>query len=163
MEKIEEVRKKFVEFAGNLGVGFGLSSIATQLYGLLYISPEPLSLDDMAEQLHVSKGSVSVNIRVLQEWRAVKKVLRMGSRKDYYEADMDVFKIVANRLKFGLKRRLDELNEGIENLENILNETPGDSQETGKTLLAYKTKLKEVKKMSEKAGSILKFLKFPLL
>ena len=163
MDKIEQVREKFVEFVGNFGAGFGLSSLTTQLYALLYLSPKPLSLDDMVKQLHVSKGSVSVNIRILQEWRAVKKVLRMGSRKDYYEADTDVFKIVVNRLRSGLKRRLDEVNEGIKNMENILNETSGDSQDAEKMIQVYKTKLQEVKKMSEKADSLLKFTKFPLL
>ena len=73
-DKMQEIRNKFVGFAGSIGADLGLSRVATQLYALLYLSPEPLSLDEMAQLIRVSKGNISVNIRVLQEWRAVRKV-----------------------------------------------------------------------------------------
>lgn len=48
--------------------------IMGQLYGLLYLSPKPLTLDEMAESLSISKGNVSINIRALERWNMVKTV-----------------------------------------------------------------------------------------
>ncbi|MBI2339298.1 MAG: hypothetical protein HYU99_02870 [Deltaproteobacteria bacterium] len=57
-----------------------------QIFALLYLSPEPLSLDDIVADLGVSKGNVSINIRVLEDFKLVKKVWVKGTRRDYYQA-----------------------------------------------------------------------------
>ncbi len=104
----------FVELVGNMGAGIGLSKTACQLYALLYIKAKPLSLDAMAESLGISKGNVSVNIRILERWEAVKKIWRKGSRKDYYRAEEDIDRIVLTRLKEGAGRRVEALMDYIE-------------------------------------------------
>lgn len=104
----------FVELVGNMGAGLGLSKTACQLYALLYIKAKPLSLDAMAESLGISKGNVSVNIRILERWEAVKKVWKKGSRKDYYRAEEDIDRIVLTRLKEGAGRRVEALMDYIE-------------------------------------------------
>lgn len=104
----------FVELIGNMGAGLGLSKTACQLYALLYIKGKPLSLDAMAESLGISKGNVSVNIRNLERWEAVKKVWKKGSRKDYYRAEEDIEAIVLTRIKEGAGRRVEALKEYIE-------------------------------------------------
>ncbi len=103
----------FVELIGNMGAGLGLSKPACQLYALLFIKEKPLSLDAMAESLGISKGNVSVNIRALERWGAVKKVWKKGSRKDYYRAEEDIERIIAERLSEGMGRRIGELKEFI--------------------------------------------------
>ncbi len=104
----------FVELIGNMGTGLGLSKTACQLYALLYIKAKPLSLDDMVESLGISKGNVSVNIRILERWAAVKKVWKKGSRKDYYRAEEDIDRIVLTRLKEGAGRRVEAIMDYIE-------------------------------------------------
>jgi len=44
---------------------------------------KPLSLDTIVEKLKMSKGSVSLNIRELEKWDAVKKIWVNGTRKDF--------------------------------------------------------------------------------
>ena len=63
-----------------------LNRVCGQIYALLYLSPEPLSLDDIVAELGVSKGNVSINIRILEDYKLVKKVWVKGTRKDYYQA-----------------------------------------------------------------------------
>ncbi len=104
----------FVELIGNMGAGLGLSKAACQLYALLYIKAKPLSLDAMSEELGTSKGNVSVNIRALERWGAVKKVWKKGSRKDYYRAEEDIGKIVLARLQEGAGKRVDALKDYID-------------------------------------------------
>jgi DNA-binding transcriptional regulator GbsR (MarR family) len=63
-----------------------INKVGGQIYALLFLSDEPLSLDEIAKRLSVSKSNVSVNIRFLEEYDLVKQVWIRGSRKDYYAA-----------------------------------------------------------------------------
>ncbi len=113
-EKTQKIIDDFVEMIGHLGSGIGLSKAACQLYALLFIKGEPLSLDEMVKELKMSKGNVSVNIRTLENWGAVKKIWEKGSRKDFYQCEEDVPKVVIRRLQEGLDKRLNLLRGFIE-------------------------------------------------
>jgi len=111
------VSDEFVELIGNIGTSLGLSKVACQLYGLLFIRGEPLSLDQMTDELGVSKGNVSVNIRALERWEAVRKVWRKGTRKDYYRAEEDIERIITTRLSEGLSKRLEMIRDYVESCD----------------------------------------------
>ena len=113
-DSIQDTVDNFVETVGHLGTSIGLSKVACQLYALLFIRGEPLSLDRMAEELGVSKGNVSINIRTLESWGAVRKIWKKGSRKDFYQCEEDIPKIVITRLREGLGKRLGVVQEFIE-------------------------------------------------
>jgi DNA-binding transcriptional regulator GbsR (MarR family) len=82
--------------ADGLGAAAAASGILTQqqarIFGLLYLSPRPLSLDEIAAELSQSKSNVSLNIRVLVEWHLVRRRPMPGSRRDHYEAATDFFR-----------------------------------------------------------------------
>src|SRR5436309_1683950 len=84
-------RRKFVEAGGHTTQSFGLGRIMGQIYAVLYLSPTPMCLDDIAKELGVSKASVSTTVRQLERWAAVKRVWVHGDRKDYYEAETDFY------------------------------------------------------------------------
>ena len=121
-QKIMDFVDTFIEGAGEMGSGLGLNRSVAQLYALLYLSNTPLSLDDMANHLKISKGNVSMNIRILESWNAVRKVWVKGSRKDYYEADLDILKIIVTRLKEGLNRRMSQALSLLQNAEQTIAE-----------------------------------------
>jgi DNA-binding transcriptional regulator GbsR (MarR family) len=79
----------FVERAGCLCERDGLPRIAGRILGLLLVSPEPLSLDVIAERLGVSRASVSTDARRLVEQGVLERVGRTGDRKDYYQMAAD--------------------------------------------------------------------------
>ena len=85
----ENININFIRIVGELGASLGLNRSVGQIYGLLYMSDKPLSLDDLVSKLKMSKGSVSLNIRELERWEAVKKIWVSGSRKDFYEVNPD--------------------------------------------------------------------------
>ena len=73
-EDLTRVRDNFIEGIGRLTSTMGLSRVIGQLYAILFLSNEPLCLDDMAERLKISKGNASVNIRELEKLIVVRKV-----------------------------------------------------------------------------------------
>lgn len=86
---LEKAIDTFIEGAGQISaVLMGIiNKVGGQIYALLFLSEEPLSLDDISARLEVSKGNISINIRLLEDYKLVRKVWVRGSRKDYYLAE----------------------------------------------------------------------------
>ena len=118
---LEKFQHEFANATGMLASRFSLSPTVGQIYGLLYLSPQPVSLDEMVEKLGISKGSASTNVRVLESWNAANKVWVNNSRKDYYEANPDILEVVINRIKQGLRKRIEEVESRFKftNIKNL--------------------------------------------
>jgi DNA-binding transcriptional regulator GbsR (MarR family) len=69
----------------------GLPRIAGRIFGLLLVSEDARSLDDLAAELRVSKGSVSTNTRLLEQRGLLERICRPADRRDYYRALPDLF------------------------------------------------------------------------
>jgi DNA-binding transcriptional regulator GbsR (MarR family) len=85
-------------FVEGMGAAFATSGVLSQLqgriFGLLYLEPEPLSLDDIADDLDQSKSNISINIRGLVDWHLVRRVAVAGSRRDHYAAATDFWRVM---------------------------------------------------------------------
>ncbi len=106
--QLDEVRHGIMDTLGRITSFWGFSKIMGQLYGMLYLSATPMTLDQMAENLEISKGNVSINIRALERWNMVRPVWVKGDRKDYYEAETDFWKIIRGVLKEREKKEFDQ-------------------------------------------------------
>lgn len=84
---INELIMAYSEAYQNLGY----SSLMGKIVALLISAPEPLSLDEISEQLQMSKGPISQISRKLKDHRLIEKVWIPGERKDYYRASSDIF------------------------------------------------------------------------
>ena len=155
--KLENAQNKFIEGVGKLAESFGLSKIMAQLYAVLYLSDKPLSLDDMIETLGVSKGSISTNIRELENWGAVKNIWVKGSRKDYYEADTDIKKVFANKLKSSARKRTDQVSGMMKEFNALLESASGElTEEEKKIVKVYKERLKKIEDLKSLVLSAMK-------
>lgn len=91
----------FIERMGLAAESDGLSRIAGRLFGALLLDSEPRSLDDLAEQLAVSKASVSTEARRLLDRGVAERIGKPGDRRDYYALSPDFF---AQIIRFRLSR-----------------------------------------------------------
>jgi len=62
--KYEEGKRRFVNSWGTLGSAWGINKTMAQIHGLLMISSEPLSTDDIIEELGISRGNVSMSLKL---------------------------------------------------------------------------------------------------
>ena len=76
---------------GELGGYWGISRTMAEIHALLFVTGEPLCTDDVMAQLHVSRGNASMNLRGLTDWGLVQRVHKLGDRKEYFQADTDVW------------------------------------------------------------------------
>ena len=102
-----------IEDLSRISEFWGYSRAMGGLYAALYLSPDPISLDDLVPIVGVTKGSISTNIRALEQLGMVHRHLRTGDRKDYYEADTDFWKIVKTVLERRQKPEFDKALDGV--------------------------------------------------
>ena len=85
---------KTASFIERMGMAFesdGLPRITGRIFGLLLLSEDCRSLDELAAELKVSKGSVSTNARLLEQRGILERNSRPSDRRDYYRVPPDLF------------------------------------------------------------------------
>jgi len=81
----ESTIEEFVERLGLVAQADGLPRTAGRVLGLLVIHGGPFSFAELAEQLKVSRGSISTNTRLLENLRVIERITRPGERQDYFQ------------------------------------------------------------------------------
>ncbi len=89
LEVVQKLRKRVIEVIGRNMDLYGVSDSTGHLYGLLFFSDRPMTLDDMGREMAMSKTSMSTGVRNLLDLHMVNKVWEKGSRKDLYEVEYD--------------------------------------------------------------------------
>ncbi len=102
-----QARHELIDAGGRTAASFGVNKLLGQLFVVLYLAPRPLCLDELAEELGVSKASISLATRQLAGWGAIRRVWRKGDRRDFYEAEEDPRQILRNGVLDALQRKLD--------------------------------------------------------
>ena len=122
MDPVQSAKWEMVEAGGRTAQSFGLNRLFGQIYILLYLNDGPLSLDSLADQLGVSKASVSIACRQLESWGALHRSWVKGDRKDYYIAETDFNRILTNGLLTSFYKKLDSAKVQIERSLEMLNQ-----------------------------------------
>lgn len=108
MDELNDARERMIESLSRISEFWGYPRAMGGLYAALYLSPGPISLDDLVPIVGVTKGAISTNIRALEQLGMVHRHLRAGDRKDYYEADTDFWKIAKTVLERRQKPEFDK-------------------------------------------------------
>ena len=163
IRQLDDIRQQFIETAGNTTQSLGHGRTLGQIFGFLYLSQKPQTLDNFTSQLGVSKGGASMAIRQLEQWGAVKRVWIKGDRKDYYEACDDFGSIVRKAAIDTVGSRMRTLDEVICGLDQRLKELKADNQDEKQQLKYYQRRLRTLAVFRDRAKwiwdrSILKLL-----
>ncbi len=100
----------------------GLPRSIGEIYGLLFISPEPLSLDDLVERLGISKGSASQGLRALKGLGAVRETTVEKSRRCHYQADIELKRLVGGFIREQVRPHLESGQSKIGRLVEVAGE-----------------------------------------
>ena len=114
--------ERFVVAWGEMGEVWGVNRSVSQIHALLYASERPLPADEIAEVLRIARSNVSNSLKELVGWSLVRRVSVLGDRRDFYDAEADVFELV-RRIAEGRKKReidpaLSALRQCVEAVEN---------------------------------------------
>lgn len=116
--------ERFVLHWGEMGTAWGVNRSVAQIHAFLYLSEAPITADDIAERLGMARSNVSTSLRELVSWNLIRRVHAMGDRRDYYEAEADMFEMV-RRIAQG--RKLREIDPALAVLRACVAEAKGDA------------------------------------
>ncbi len=69
-----------------------------RVWAVLYLSPEPLTAQDLRELLRLSSGAVSMILSELSRWGVVRKVWVQGDRRDHFAAEVHLWRMISRVL-----------------------------------------------------------------
>jgi DNA-binding transcriptional regulator GbsR (MarR family) len=111
-----ESLQRFVEAWGAMGSLWGINRSVARVHALLMASEAPLSLEEIAERLRISKGNASMSLRELRTFGVVRPVEVPGDRRDFYVTEPDVWTMFFRILRERKRREFDPALEAIHRL-----------------------------------------------
>ena len=113
--EFKEAKNKFIQTWGALGSQWGINRTMAQIHALLMVSNNSVSMEEIMEELQISRGNASMNLRALMDWGIVYKEYKAGERKEFFIAEKDfdelAVKIAQERSKREIKPALKVLKE----------------------------------------------------
>src|SRR5687768_16265228 len=147
--KLNEAKQQFISSWGAFGTHWGINRTMAQIHALLLITPDPLTQDDIMNELNISRGNTNMNIRELINWGLVERVLLTGERKEYFTAEKDIWKVVKQIVKERKKRELEPMLKLLDQLEAV----EGDKRD--KTVKSFVDTVSSIKKLGKQADKTL--------
>lgn len=147
--KLTEAKQQFISSWGAFGTHWGINRTMAQIHALLLVTPDPLTQDDIMEQLNISRGNTNMNIRELINWGLVERVLLAGERKEYFSAEKDIWKVVKQIVKERKKRELEPMLKLLDQLEGV----EGDKKD--KNIKAFVDTVSSIKRLGKQADKTL--------
>src|SRR6185436_13838977 len=133
MKNLTPTEQRFILHWGEMGVRWGINRTMAQIHALLYLSPQPLTAEDICQALGVARSNASNSLRELQNWGIVKIVHVMGDRRDHFESMPDVWEMFRQVLDERKKREIDPT---VEILRACTDATAKDKDQTTHERLA---------------------------
>jgi DNA-binding transcriptional regulator GbsR (MarR family) len=153
--EVLQAELEVADTVGRLMEFWGFKRPMGRMWTLLYLSPEPLGAAEIGAELKMSAGAVSMALGELVKWGAVKKSWRPGERRDFYEAETSVGKLVQRVLR---ERELTLVREFGEALTRAEAELPERSTEEPTTLTFKRDRLQHLRELSQLGEGLLRAL-----
>jgi DNA-binding transcriptional regulator GbsR (MarR family) len=99
--------KDFILHWGEMGTRWGVNRTVAQAHALLYLCPDPLTAEEIAETLSVARSNVSTSLRELQNWNLVHLVPRMGDRRDHFHTSHDLWALFLTVVEQRVSREIE--------------------------------------------------------
>ncbi|WP_295211523.1 transcriptional regulator [uncultured Chryseobacterium sp.] len=116
---LSEAKEKYIQTWGTFATNWGINRTMAQVHALLIASENPLSTDEVMQQLEISRGNANMNLRALMDWGIVRKELVKGDRKEYFVAEKDVWFLFKQITKERRKREIEPVISFLEELKDI--------------------------------------------
>jgi DNA-binding transcriptional regulator GbsR (MarR family) len=106
--------QEVADAVGALMEFWGFKRVMGRLWATLYLEGEPLSAPELCDRLGISAGAASMTLAELEHWGVVVRSRRPGDRREYFEAETDIWKMVSRVLR---ERELVQIERALEVFE----------------------------------------------
>lgn len=98
-QRIEPAVLQVADAVGALIEAWGFKRNMGRMWVVLYLEDHPLNAGELGERLGLSTGAVSMLLTEMQEWGVIKKAWVVGERREHYEAETSIWKVVSRVLR----------------------------------------------------------------
>jgi DNA-binding transcriptional regulator GbsR (MarR family) len=116
-KSLSKIKKDFTQGLSQISRFWGFPKGMGAIFAVIYLSPTPLSLDEIVQETGLTKGAISTEIRALARMGLVHRSSKLGDRKDYYEAETDFYAAIRSILK---ERQNSEFDRAIRSVRETL-------------------------------------------
>jgi len=116
-QSLTKIKKDFTEGLSQISRFWGFPKGMGAIFAVLYLSPTPLSLDEIVMETGLTKGAISTEIRALARMGLVHRSTRLGDRKDYYSAESDFYAAIRSILQ---ERQNSEFDRAVRSVKDTL-------------------------------------------
>ena len=173
MTELTPAKQRFILHWGEMGSSWGINRTVAQIYAMLYLSPRPLTADEICDTLSLARSTVSTGLHELQSWGVIRLVHVLGDRRDHFETMNDIwemFRVILDerkRREFDptlavLRDTVDEL-EADEGCDPFAKEKVAEMLDLFETITAAYNQVEKmpteaIKKMAKLGDSLAKIL-----
>jgi DNA-binding transcriptional regulator GbsR (MarR family) len=147
---LEEAKAAFIDQWGAMAGAWGVPRSMAQIYAQLLVHPKALNTDELMDMLSISRGNISMSMKSLLEWGLVNKVFIPGDRKDYYEAEKDMWTAMSRMMAERKRIELDPVLRQLEKLKKIK-----DNNADPNELLAFNQAIGNIFEMAQTVNHFL--------
>jgi len=158
VSRIEKLQRNFVDLMGNFAREAGIvGATEGRLLGHLILADDVLSQDDLMELAGASRGNVSMAMRTLIDGGFVRRTVKKGSRRDYYEVQNDLWRITIRFVLTHLGRQIETVHREFALILDEANQIKRHS-ETGRERQIAGRLIQSVEHLSRYTSGALKLL-----
>jgi DNA-binding transcriptional regulator GbsR (MarR family) len=118
--RLRAAQHEVAEIFGNIAAFWGFTRTQGRIYGLLFVSPEPVPQSELRERLEISAGSASMTLSSLLDWGVVHREGRM------YVAETDLWKAITGVMR---RRERAEVNAAIQRMAAVVQSLRDDGEQ----------------------------------
>ena len=141
-----QAQDEFIQLWGSLGTNWGINKAMAQIHALLLSVENPLTTDEIMEELVMSRSNTNLNVRALLDWGLIYKKHVPGDRKEYFIAEKDIWSVA---VKIMAERRRREVEPVIRELKSLAQFEANNFEEKN-----FKKMLEDTIELSQKLTSI---------
>src|SRR3981189_1107722 len=98
-EQERDLLHEAADAVGALMEFWGFKRVMGRIWALFYLRGDELSASELCDQLSISSGAASMALAELEHWAVVRRIRRAGDRREYFEAETDVWKMISRALR----------------------------------------------------------------
>lgn len=148
-----EVELRGIALFGDGARLLGLPKSVGEIYGILFMRPTPMSLDELVAELGISKGSASQGLKFLRQLGAVEEQSRPGVRRSHYRASVELKALIGGFIREKVRPQLEATGEQLAELDKLV-----DEGEVGDLKDFYRERVDRLKRWTGRARMMLPLL-----
>jgi DNA-binding transcriptional regulator GbsR (MarR family) len=138
---LDPLHQEFVLLFGEMGSRWGINRTVGQIYGLLFMEPEPQNAEQIVDKLGFSRSNVSMGLKELQAWNLVRLQHRPDDRREYFSTPEDLWEIVRTLVAERKKREIDPM---LSSLRTLLSNADATEDDAARARIAELAALMEL-------------------